>query len=286
MGDNDDGEYGEYQYEYCMLKTKNADNNYNVIKVPLNTYMTCDIEFEPQKTTNSNTYTVNIVNSDPCVSHTVFEFDLHQHKHHTLDFEHAFEKAVHKRIYGPPGAQFPKVFLGLSTGYDSGAIHLAMGKMTKGKISKHHPEGDDFVGYAILEETARHILQQRIDFNAIQIKKLAMTWADYRRERVHVNTNTEKHTYTGNWSSGSVQADSASPGRRVYLSGSGADEVFSDYGFNGTKFHGHSSFGGKFPADLGTIFPWESLFGGTMGDFLMKDESILLSFVFFNFVNV
>jgi len=42
-------------------------------------------------------------------------------------------------------------------------------------------------------------------------------------------------------------------------SGLGADELFSDYGFNKTRFSGYKSvFGGEFPQDLETIFPYYS----------------------------
>ncbi|CAD7976179.1 unnamed protein product, partial [Amoebophrya sp. A120] len=54
----------------------------------------------------------------------LFEFDLRQFKTDTRDAIAAFEKAIHKRVktsLHPP-------FLGLSSGYDAGAIHLALTK--------------------------------------------------------------------------------------------------------------------------------------------------------------
>src|ERR1700681_11971 len=36
-------------------------------------------------------------------------------------------------------------------------------------------------------------------------------------------------------------------GRRVYLSGQGSDEIFSDYGRAGVPIYPHSNFGGLFP---------------------------------------
>ena len=42
--------------------------------------------------------------------------------------------------------------------------------------------------------------------------------------------------------------------KRLYLTGMGADEIFSDYGFNGVRKTQHSNFGGLFPEDLKTIF--------------------------------
>jgi len=41
----------------------------------------------------------------------------------------------------------------------------------------------------------------------------------------------------------------------MYLSGMGADELFSDYGFAGQKIFAHSNFGGLFPDDLTGFFP-------------------------------
>ena len=39
-------------------------------------------------------------------------------------------------------------------------------------------------------------------------------------------------------------------GGLIYLSGSGADEIISDYAMNGTKLFAHSCFGGIFPFNL------------------------------------
>ena len=67
-------------------------------------------------------------------------------------------------------------------------------------------------------------------------------------------------------------------GRKVYLSGSGSDEIFSDYGFGGEKKYPHSNFGGLFPEDLSTIFPWASFYGSTMVSYLAKEEYIAGSY--------
>jgi asparagine synthetase B (glutamine-hydrolysing) len=60
----------------------------------------------------------------------------------------------------------------------------------------------------------------------------------------------------------------------IYLSGSGADEIISDYGFNGIKHFGHSTIGGKFPEKLEDIFPWKNFFGNTQRAYLMKEEIV------------
>jgi hypothetical protein len=62
--------------------------------------------------------------------------------------------------------------------------------------------------------------------------------------------------------------------QKIYLSGSGADEIFSDYGFNGVKFYNHSTIGGHFPDDLSTVFPWKNFFRNTQRAYLMKEEHV------------
>ena len=64
----------------------------------------------------------------------------------------------------------------------------------------------------------------------------------------------------------------------VSLSGSGADEIFPDYGFMGTKIFNHSNFGGYFPEKLESIFPWASFYGSTMESYLVKEEYIAGSY--------
>ena len=60
----------------------------------------------------------------------------------------------------------------------------------------------------------------------------------------------------------------------IYLSGSGADEVISDYGFNRVKHYGHSTIGGYFPDDLNDVFPWNNFFNNTQRAYLMKEETV------------
>ncbi len=66
--------------------------------------------------------------------------------------------------------------------------------------------------------------------------------------------------------------------QRIYFSGQGADEIISDYGFNGNKIYNHSSFGGKFPDDLNGFFPWHSFYDGTQIQYLNKEEYVAGSY--------
>jgi hypothetical protein len=52
----------------------------------------------------------------------------------------------------------------------------------------------------------------------------------------------------------------------------GADEVISDYAADGRRFYSHSCFGGVWPANLSTIFPWCSFYAGSQRAYLMKEE--------------
>ena len=72
-------------------------------------------------------------------------------------------------------------------------------------------------------------------------------------------------------------------GCRVYLSGSGCDEIMSDYSINGRPLGKTSSFNGIFPNQLEDIFPkysfdqtakWKSFYGETQEAYLMKEEMV------------
>jgi len=66
--------------------------------------------------------------------------------------------------------------------------------------------------------------------------------------------------------------------KKIYLSGQGADEIFSDYGFQGKRIFEHSNFGGLFPEDLTTIFPWPSFYESSQRSYLTKEEYVAGSY--------
>jgi asparagine synthetase B (glutamine-hydrolysing) len=67
-------------------------------------------------------------------------------------------------------------------------------------------------------------------------------------------------------------------GNKIFLSGQGADEIYSDYGFLGIKKYPHSNFGGNFPETLENIFPWPSFFNSSMESYLAKEEYVAGSY--------
>ena len=134
------------------------------------------------------------------------------------------------------------------------------------------------------------MLARRIEYaaNWSETNVILLGGDDFQFEASWLRENLEPFEYGAADVTGtqSVLADQASCGlsfvcrtaRRhgvlAYLSGTGADEVYSDYGHGGERFCPQSSFGGDFPADLGSVFPWRGFFLGTQRDYLMKEELV------------
>jgi asparagine synthetase B (glutamine-hydrolysing) len=215
----------------------------------------------------------------------VYEFNLTQFKTTFDDWNRAFQAAVSKRVAGVR----EKIFLGLSGGYDSGAICLELIRT-----------GIPFQAYSILGTENDEVLEKRFrlieNSNNASYQKFRKTWWRHKINFWHIKKHTEPFQYTISSSSSNfvksipLIEDSGSiwlshvcrqgrrNRRRINLSGMGADEIFSDYGYKGKKLFRHSNFGGLFPNDLKTIFPWNSFYGSTMESYLTKEEFIAGSY--------
>lgn len=205
----------------------------------------------------------------------VYSFDLNQHKINFDDWTVAFENSIRKRTEG----NREKIFIGLSSGYDSGAIAC---ELLKQNVYYH--------SITVLGREDMNIVDRRVSSNYTY---LAREPNDMERVHNFIVNNVESYKYTICSSSSdynefnlSLQDDSGSNGLslicefarnngiKIYLSGCGADEIFADYGFNGKKIYPHSNFGGLFPEDLSTIFPWNSFYGSSMESYLAKEEYV------------
>ena len=206
---------------------------------------------------------------------SVYDFDLVQHKTTFDDWTRAFENSIRKRTEKIR----ERIFIGLSSGYDSGAIACELDR-----------QGVDYSAFTVDSNEPRHIVDQRRRQHHTYIPRDPSI---YSAAHSYIEHSVENFMYTINSSSSNyneygtrLQNDSGSNGlsmvcavargsnHKIYLSGMGADEIFSDYGFNGRKFYNHSNFGGLFPDDLKTIFPWNSFYGSTMESYLAKEEYV------------
>ncbi|WFE89926.1 hypothetical protein K1718_00820 [Roseibium porphyridii] len=215
----------------------------------------------------------------------IFRFNLAQYKTDMSDWARAFDRAVEKRVRHVKG----KVFVGLSSGYDSGAIAASLIFQNK-----------DFISVTVEGREDNDVVRDRLASvrnsgnTAITIPDDSLNIDDLR---TWFNENVEDQPYFIINDAGerveigkSVHRDNAAlilagvcarakeEGALVYLSGSGADEIVSDYGFGGQKYFAHSNFGGMFPNNLLGRFPWASFFGSTQAAYLAKEEMVAGSF--------
>lgn len=189
---------------------------------------------------------------------SIHEWDLNQYKQNYDDWIAAFEKAVKKRVING-------CFTGLSSGYDTGAIVCALIK-----------QGVDFKAFMIEGREDRAILEQRM--RLLSNYEFIPRWESFKEERDWVETQVEDFKYKLKTKS-SLRKDSASlglskicrkanqEGRKVYLSGQGADEIIADYAL----FPYQSTFKGKFPEKL-TL--WENFYDGCQYSYLGKEEYV------------
>ena len=218
----------------------------------------------------------------------VFLFDLRQHKTTADDWVAAFREAVRVRSTGVKH----EMFIGLSSGYDSGAIMLAL-----------EQQGKSFFAYSVRGREDSMVVRARVAYcehaRSVLIQFDNRTFA---KQRKWLQRHAEPYSMGNKWTAagggggarvrepGELVSDSSASiglsfilsqvrakGGLIYMSGSGADETISDYGMDGRKLHPHSCFGGVFPANLSQLFPrWTSpecsFYYGTQRAYLMKEE--------------
>jgi asparagine synthetase B (glutamine-hydrolysing) len=223
--------------------------------------------------------TINLKTLELSGSFSVCDFSLGQHKRHFDDWIIAFRNSIKKRTHNCR----EKIFIGLSSGYDSGAISCELNR-----------QGIQFKSYSIVHNERHDIIDKRVSLHqpgsdyavlwpSAQEKEDAKNFLEANVElmRYNIFSKRSKHTETHRLQDDSganglsiICRRASEDGRRIYLSGQGADEIFADYGFAGTPFYPHSNFGGQFPEDLKTIFPWPSFYGSTQSSYLMKEEYV------------
>jgi len=245
-----------------------------------------ELGFESINKLNANTILrFNLSSLDNWVSEDVVTYDLNQHKTTFDDWTIAFEQSMAKRTNGVR----EKIFIGLSSGYDSGAICCELLK-----------NDTKFKAYSVVGSENVPVLSDR---NKLMIGKsnehemLNFSQSLWDVAHQHLIDNVEEFKYTIRSMSSdyneywlSLKDDNGSNGLsfisslakrdgcKIYLSGQGADEIFSDYGFGGEKKYPHSNFGGLYPKDLSSIFPWPSIYESSMESYIAKEEHIAGSY--------
>lgn len=199
-----------------------------------------------------------------------WHFDITQHKHTYDGWLAAFSNSIKKRTQNTSQG----MFVGMSSGFDSGAIACEMNK-----------QNIPFKAYSISNNENIDVLDARLKIIKNKEKFiLASTEFDFWKKEL--DKNCENFIYNDGHRNFNIKTDQASMGLsaicnkanqeklKIYFSGHGADEIISDYGFGGKKIYKHSTFGGLFPKDLNGFFPWHSFWDGTQIQYLNKEEYV------------
>jgi len=190
----------------------------------------CMMVFERKTAKFVNKFTINI-------------FNLDQTKDNLDDIFIDFEFSVLSRFKD-------NCLVNLSSGYDSGAIAACLTKYNKKyqvAIYVEHENKDILKKRLSLENNKKHLINKK------KLTKRKQQIVDILNKNLLPKTDiicelaleTANIAHTNNC--------------RINLTGTGADELYSDYGYNGIKIFNHRSlFGGLFPQQLGIIFPWHN----------------------------
>lgn len=234
----------------------------------------------PTKLSANTTLCIDLTTKQETSRHAVFDFDpAHQKKDTVDDFLKAFSESIRKRAFDTR----EKVFIGLSSGYDSGAIASEL-------VTQHIP----FHAYSIRGQEDQRVLEAR---HALLPKGTGEIfeagYRDYQRARHELKDVCEPFVETlhkRRFASRNILEDAGAVGLgiickraraenyKIYLSGQGADEILSDYRMHGHGLTGHSSIDGKFPDDLAAQFPWHNFYDGAQKFYIAKEEHVAGAF--------
>jgi len=213
--------------------------------------------------------------------HPVHTFHVAQTSTHLDTWCEAFIEAVRKRAMH--GGHQPMI--ALSSGYDSGCVALAM-QLLNIKFNAYTLAAGE--NLSVLQDRfafCRDVLDQQFFIDPISKKEVAAL----KNEAALRIENLQYHHRDGDGylqmlsdpgaiGSYIVAQRATEHGEIVNLSGSGGDEIYSDYGHQGQKFASHSEFGGQFPDAIEDYFPWKKFYGDSQRSYLMKEEFVFGSF--------
>lgn len=216
-----------------------------------------------QKAKANTTYVICLKTLKIVHQQSVYDFDINQHKTNFDDWIIAFEQSISKRT---SNVNFG-LFMGLSSGYDSGII---FSELLKQKVPSLIIS---FVG-----RENKKVLKDRTD-KAINFMELSCNDFTNTIYKCWIKTHTEPFEYHILNNSGDLLTDDQSAvyfaqlckqgklkGCKILLSGTGGDEILSNYDLE--------HFNEVFPQDLKTMFPWPNFYDSKMEAYLAHDEYI------------
>jgi len=223
-----------------------------------------------QKLKGNTTKVYNLTSLDQISEYQNITFDITQKNTSFDGWLNAFANSINKRTQNTDKG----MFVGMSSGYDSGAIACELQK-----------QDVPFKAYSIVNNENECVLTARL--NIIKnTEGFELTEQEFSRWKKEIDSNCENFVYDDGHRNYDIKGDQASmglsaichrannEGRRIYFSGQGADEIISDYGFGGKRIYKHSQFGGLFPQNLKGFFPWHSFWDGTQVQYLNKEEYV------------
>ena len=270
----------------------------------ISTYKSCldriDITSNFQILANK-TYFINLKMNKIIREQRVHTFNLTQSKTTFDDWNVAFSNSIKKRTkYAKCG-----IFIGMSGGYDSGSIACELKKQNI-KFSAYsiiNTEDEEIMKKRknIIQNTdlinitrpqflnARSFLKNNAEEYLLNIDNGERDKYNCLIKKQYYNKETAQNLLNiidfrkngqiltddnGAIGCSYIASLAKLKNEKIYLSGSGADEIFSDYGFNGIKYFDHSTIGGYYPTNLEKVFPWKNFFRNTQRAYLMKEEHV------------
>jgi asparagine synthetase B (glutamine-hydrolysing) len=274
-------------FRSIICKCCNLNNEYDVFdkKQPLSKKdLTIHTSIKSLVANKFITRTLN--NFDIINKKTIYEFDLRQYKNNYNDIYFQLENSIQKRIKN--NNNNGNVGLCLSSGYDSGVISCYLNKINF-----------NYISYSMKCIENIDILKKRLQLNKTHYfydinKNTYLKYKDSYQKSVEStcisqyksNNNIFRYyNLKGDWAGVGLYYifnKSKKDNINIFLSGQGADEIFSDYGWKGNSIknlkgdgqnhEGPYSFCGLFPKDLKTIFPWPNFYKGLNECFIAKEE--------------
>jgi asparagine synthetase B (glutamine-hydrolysing) len=241
---------------------------FNENKFAISSYQTQINKYGPVKRISHNvTLVFDLETGKKIDSITNVVFNLNQYKNTYDDWIYAFENSIRKRTINTNA----NIFIGLSSGYDSGAIACELKK-----------QNINFKAYSIITNEKINVVEKRIplidniDIIDLSITEFNMIHSQIMKfERFKRGNVYDSYEDPGTIGLASICSRARKDNCCIYLSGQGADEVLCNYGGLG-KWRSNKLIENEklFPNDLNSVFPWRHFWNNKQVHYLKKEEYV------------